>query len=198
MRKPLGKRLRFEVFKRDGFRCMYCGERPPAVVLVVDHVVPVKEGGTNEIDNLLTSCQTCNGGKGAVSLAQRAPVFDEVAIAEAVQEMFERRMAIAAHLHERKAMQAALDEEVEECRALWNQFVKRAADSDEDWVRNAQEEFHPGSAMNWVRRGMTRDDFCDALDVLSSWWRSRPMSCRQLWRCFCRICWDAIKAEETN
>lgn len=29
----ISKRLRFEVFKRDGFVCQYCGNHPPAVVL---------------------------------------------------------------------------------------------------------------------------------------------------------------------
>jgi hypothetical protein len=198
MRKPLGKRLRFEVFKRDGFRCTYCGERPPVVVLVVDHVVPVKEGGTNEIENLTTSCHTCNAGKGAVPLSDVAPGVDEVAIAEAMQEMFERRMALAAHLKERKALQEAIDDAVDECRTLWDEFVAAGAASDEEWVRNTQEQFDPRSALNWIRRGMTGDDFSDALDVLHSWWRTRPMSGRKLWLCFCRICWDAIKAEETN
>jgi hypothetical protein len=28
-RKPLSKRTRFEVFKRDSFTCQYCGRRPP-------------------------------------------------------------------------------------------------------------------------------------------------------------------------
>src|SRR5262249_12475071 len=30
--------LRFEVFRRDDFRCTYCGRKPPEVVLHVDHV----------------------------------------------------------------------------------------------------------------------------------------------------------------
>jgi len=65
MRKAIGKKLRFDVFKRDGFICAYCGATPPTVVLQVDHIHPVAEGGTNDIDNLITSCQPCNIGKGA-------------------------------------------------------------------------------------------------------------------------------------
>jgi 5-methylcytosine-specific restriction endonuclease McrA len=60
----LSKKLRFEVFKRDGFKCQYCGNHPPIVVLEVDHINPVSKGGTNEIDNLVTSCFDCNRGKG--------------------------------------------------------------------------------------------------------------------------------------
>ena len=65
MRKAIGKKLRFEVFKRDEFSCVYCGATPPSVVLQIDHIHPVAEGGTNAIDNLITSCQPCNIGKGA-------------------------------------------------------------------------------------------------------------------------------------
>lgn len=65
MRKAISKKLRFDVFKRDGFACAYCGSTPPNVVLQVDHIHPVAEGGNNAIDNLITSCQPCNIGKGA-------------------------------------------------------------------------------------------------------------------------------------
>jgi len=62
-RKSLGKKLRFEVFKRDGFKCVYCGATPPSVLLHVDHITPASKGGLNEIDNLVTSCEPCNLGK---------------------------------------------------------------------------------------------------------------------------------------
>jgi len=67
-RKALSKKLRFDVFKRDGFKCQYCGVTPTHEVLQVDHIIPVIDGGENEIDNLITSCQPCNLGKGAKSL----------------------------------------------------------------------------------------------------------------------------------
>lgn len=36
--EALGKKTRFEVFKRDGFKCMYCGAHPPEAILEVDHL----------------------------------------------------------------------------------------------------------------------------------------------------------------
>lgn len=66
----LSKRSRFEVFKRDGFVCQYCGRTPPDVVLHVDHINPSSAGGGDEIDNLLTSCACCNLGKSDVPLDQ--------------------------------------------------------------------------------------------------------------------------------
>jgi len=55
-RKSIGKKKRFEVFARDEFTCRYCGKQPPEVQLVIDHIKPVIEGGTNETTNLITAC----------------------------------------------------------------------------------------------------------------------------------------------
>lgn len=67
-RKPLQKKLRFDVFKRDGFKCQYCGNTPPLIVLEIDHIIPVSKKGTDEIDNLITSCFDCNRGKSNIEL----------------------------------------------------------------------------------------------------------------------------------
>lgn len=82
-RKPVSKRLRFEIFKRDGFCCQYCGAKPPSV-LELDHIHPVSQGGNNSRDNLITACFDCNRGKSDVlltsipeSLAERAALMQE-------------------------------------------------------------------------------------------------------------------------
>ncbi len=64
-RKAIGKKLRFEVFKRDKFTCQYCGAKAPDAVLHADHLHPVAKGGQNDILNLVTACESCNSGKGA-------------------------------------------------------------------------------------------------------------------------------------
>lgn len=69
MRKQISKKIRFEIFHRDGFTCQYCGATPPKVVLHVDHVFPVKSGGTNDQNNLITSCEACNLGKSSKHLS---------------------------------------------------------------------------------------------------------------------------------
>ena len=69
MKRPaISKRVRFEIFKRDKFTCQYCGAHPPDVILEIDHIEAVANGGTNDIDNLVTSCEPCNRGKSAVPL----------------------------------------------------------------------------------------------------------------------------------
>jgi hypothetical protein len=90
-RAPIGKRLRFAVFARDGFTCRYCGRQSDTVALHIDHILPVVEGGTNDESNLITACADCNLGKGA-----KVPEFQQPTEADrlrASQEMHEQREA---------------------------------------------------------------------------------------------------------
>jgi hypothetical protein len=64
-------RTRFEIFKRDGFTCIYCGAAPTAGPLHVDHVTPQAEGGSDDPSNLVTACERCNLGKSAVPLDRK-------------------------------------------------------------------------------------------------------------------------------
>jgi len=63
-RRPLPPSLRWQILKRDGFRCQICGRSAPEVTLHVDHKIPVARGGTDDPDNLWTLCAECNLGKG--------------------------------------------------------------------------------------------------------------------------------------
>lgn len=45
----VSKKIRFEIFKRDGFRCAYCGKAPPVVTLELDHIEPKARGGKDDI-----------------------------------------------------------------------------------------------------------------------------------------------------
>ena len=60
---PISPRTRFKVLNRDGYKCQYCGQTSDNTVLEIDHIIPRAEGGTNSIDNLITSCRICNLGK---------------------------------------------------------------------------------------------------------------------------------------
>jgi hypothetical protein len=66
-------RLRIAVLARDGYRCVYCGRRPPDVQLEADHVVPRAQGGTGTDTNLVSACQDCNGGKSDLPLGLIRP-----------------------------------------------------------------------------------------------------------------------------
>lgn len=126
-RKTTGKRLRFEVFKRDGFACRYCGAQPPDVTLVVDHIVPVAAGGQTTIDNLNTACETCNQGKAAKPLDAVAPRPDaDLMYLEVMQETAElRRYQLSL-----QAREVALEGLVCDLQLLWQDCYGETS----DWV----------------------------------------------------------------
>lgn len=65
-RREVSLSLRYEVLKRDGFRCVRCGRSPATdqnVQLHIDHVRPWSNGGETILHNLQTLCSECNLGK---------------------------------------------------------------------------------------------------------------------------------------
>lgn len=115
-RESIGKRLRFEVFKRDGFVCRYCGANPMTAVLQVDHVVPVSKGGTNDPVNLVTSCFSCNSGKSNIEMGEsRLPVSFN---AEAIREHAEQTRE---YLAAQKAMVKARASVADEVSSYWEE-----------------------------------------------------------------------------
>lgn len=65
--------VKLRVLQRTAGRCWYCGR----VLNVtgqqsnhIDHVLPVSKGGSNDPDNLVASCASCNTMKGDKTLAE--------------------------------------------------------------------------------------------------------------------------------
>lgn len=78
-RDSIKPKLRFEILKRDGFRCKYCGHgEEDGVKLHVDHIVALANGGTTEPDNLVTACENCNAGKSDIPLGATTIVAREL------------------------------------------------------------------------------------------------------------------------
>lgn len=116
-RKAIGQKTKFEVFKRDNFTCQYCGRSAPEVILEVDHIKPVAEGGTNDILNLITACRDCNRGKGKTELS------DDTAIARQkaqMEELNDRRQQLEMMVKWREGLKDIREHEVEEISDLVN------------------------------------------------------------------------------
>lgn len=62
-RNPIPQAFKHEVFKRDGYRCLECGATNKKCKLEIDHILPVAQGGTDELSNLQTLCEECNKAK---------------------------------------------------------------------------------------------------------------------------------------
>jgi 5-methylcytosine-specific restriction endonuclease McrA len=54
---------RKNIFTRDGYRCMYCGQSRAGAELELEHVIPRSRGGKNSWDNLVAACRRCNSRK---------------------------------------------------------------------------------------------------------------------------------------
>lgn len=64
-RSRVTDKLRYQIMRRDGFRCQLCGaSQADGVKLHIDHIIPVSKGGTSDMENLRTLCERCNLGKG--------------------------------------------------------------------------------------------------------------------------------------
>jgi DNA-directed RNA polymerase subunit RPC12/RpoP len=51
------------LFKRDAYRCMYCGQKFPIAELTRDHVHPRTRGGADTWENVVAACRSCNQRK---------------------------------------------------------------------------------------------------------------------------------------
>lgn len=119
-RVGLSKKLRFEVFKRDGFRCQYCVGAAPGVLLVVDHVHPVAEGGKNDLLNLITACQPCNAGKGKRVLGDQTVLEKQL---DQLTELNDRREQLEMMIKWQVGLSDIKDMAVEQLADHWSKLV---------------------------------------------------------------------------
>lgn len=119
-RKSLTKKTRFEVFKRDSFKCQYCGASAPDAVLVIDHIEPFSKNGADDIMNFITACQPCNAGKGARALDDNSTIAKQK---QQLDELNERREQIEMMLQWRNALKDLGQQEVDMVKSAWETSV---------------------------------------------------------------------------
>jgi hypothetical protein len=174
VRKAISKKTRFEVFKRDGFACQYCGAHPPAVILHVDHIVPVALGGANHMDNYITACAPCNLGKSATSLAEVPQSLKDKAA-----EVAERELQLAGY-------QRVMDDKRHRLEAEAGKVVEIYEKFNEGYTLSA-------TALVSVRKFIEAigvHAVCDAMEQAHSRATIRK---GQEFKYFCGICWNIIK-----
>lgn len=62
-RISIPQEVREYIFQRDNYQCRSCGKTKEKTVLELDHIVPIANGGSNDISNLQTLCRHCNRRK---------------------------------------------------------------------------------------------------------------------------------------
>lgn len=58
--KPFSEKVRQQIFKRDGYKCLQCGTTEK---LEADHIKPREKGGESTLENGQTLCRSCNASK---------------------------------------------------------------------------------------------------------------------------------------
>ncbi len=151
-RKSTGKSQRFRIFARDGWSCRYCGNQPPRVVLVVDHVIPVAAGGTSDDTNLITSCEDCNQGKGSKHLSTLAPNDDD---AMRLAQEFAEQKALANAAAEAAVARTAMRQTLVNywCEAFGVKTMDRAHATR---LITLCEEFNTVVVMSWIDKATGR------------------------------------------
>lgn len=117
----LSTRTRFEILKRDGFKCRYCGASAMQSVLHVDHVIAIAAGGTDDPANLVASCASCNLGKSDVPIE----FVDQTRAGTAVDPELARAHAeqIRAYLAAQAEVEAARNEVRDWLDDQWRELV---------------------------------------------------------------------------
>jgi len=179
----ISKKLRFEVFKRDGFACQYCGRTPPTVTLEVDHINPKSEGGDDDINNLITSCFDCNRGKSNIKL-DRVPTAVETNLA-VLREREDQAWEYNKFLVK---IEKRIGRDVEEINDIYNSYFPDYGLSD---------QFKATSLRNFIAK-LPKDilmgamhDACTAMKGKHDYETASSDAIKY----FCGICWRRIKGE---
>ena len=168
MREKLRKSVRFEVFKRDSFTCQYCGTKAPDVVLEVDHIRPVADGGDNELLNLVTACRACNAGKSDRRLSDSSAVEKARRQADDTQER-RRQLEMIAEWHS-----SLIDIDSEAVSRLEQLWLQATVSHEGDYLLDV--------AKDELRRVMKRYGFdiaCQGITQAARRYMSKPMDADQ-------------------
>lgn len=177
-RKAISKKTRFDVFKRDGFACQYCGAHPPQSVLQVDHIIPVAEGGQNDPDNLVTACDHCNQGKGARSL-ESIPA----SLSSRAADVIEREAQLRGYSEVMAAQRLRIDSDAWQVADI---FIEQFRDAGirKDWFQSVRQFIEKIGAHECIR----------AMELAVS---RKPFSRDHAFRYFCGICWNIVREAQS-
>lgn len=67
-RKAISKTTRQLVLEKYDCHCAYCGKTIDIKTLRVDHLIPFRNGGDDDISNFMPACQSCNFYKSTLSI----------------------------------------------------------------------------------------------------------------------------------
>jgi HNH endonuclease len=170
------KRLRYEVLRRDGNRCRYCGVTADEAKIVVDAVVPEALGGSHKDPaNLVAACEPCNSGK--TSSSPDAPLVADVA-----QDALRWSHAIRLAAERIQTDVAGREEAYEQFDAWWSEWHcgGRPAPRPPDWRRSLD---------NWLAAGLP----LDVLHYCITKAMGHSVAPIHTWRYMCGVAWRKVR-----
>jgi len=147
----ISPKKRFEVFKRDNFTCRYCGRKTPNVVLEIDHVIPKSEGGSDDLENLVTSCWECNRGKGKTLIGEiqdGSSPHDRAVMLLELERQLQEYNAVKARVRERE------NRDIEILLRYWDELA---------WGQARR--FPSEASLRMFLRRIPREDIMDAMEI---------------------------------
>jgi len=172
----ISKKLRFEVFKRDGFTCQYCGRTPPEAILEVDHFKPKSKKGKDDINNLVTSCFDCNRGKSNREVSQLPPT-----LIENIEVIKEKEIQVAEY---NKLLSKIKSRETRMINKIANIYKQYFAEHE------LTNQFKEGSLRNFIKL-LPYTEVEESMHQACSKIHDQSQSAKY----FCGICWRKIKGD---
>jgi hypothetical protein len=110
--KWITRERRLAIYLRDGLACAYCGSTlEDGTLLTLDHLMPYREGGSTQSQNLITCCRKCNSSRGQRTLeafaAATAAYLNHDITAEMIVDSIREKVSRAVDLNAAKALIAA-------------------------------------------------------------------------------------------
>lgn len=174
----ISKKIRFEVFKRDDFKCAYCGKTPPQVTLEVDHIEPKSKGGKDDINNLITACFDCNRGKQNIPLTT---IPSKIAIN--IDVLREQEEQIKEYRKFVKKVEKRIKQDIQDINHVYNEAYPKWEFSD---------RFNNATLKTFLRL-LPKDQIIDSLEIAISKW---PKDKDRVIKYFCGVCWHKIKGTD--
>jgi len=168
------KKIRFEVFKRDYFKCQYCGKTPPDVTLEVDHIKPKSKKVTDDINNLVTACFDCNRGKKHIELNKlpNTIILNSEILKEKESQYLEYQKLLTK-------INKRIDSDILRVENIYNEMFLKYCFT---------ESFKRVSVKNFVSK-LGLNDVMDSMSLACS----KINDPSDALKYFCGICWNKIK-----
>lgn len=182
-RKGVGPKIRFEIFRRDLFTCQYCGRTPPTVILHLDHILAVANGGTNDGDNLITSCADCNLGKSDTDLRE-VPA----SLQAKMEERRERAEQIEAYNSFLLETRQREESRVEALGCYWYDLSAPPSEKGQ-YVFGAER----AQSIRHFLKHLAPVEIQEAMDIAHGRYPASGSYDKRTFRYFCGVCWRKIK-----